>query len=107
LSRFEDIFSLLSDEELNCLLSNPFISQQVEIAAKYGGYIEQQLQEVEAFKREEASPIPEAIDYQKIHSLSSEGREKLIAVQPQSLGQAARISGVSRADLSILRLYMK
>lgn len=83
------------------------VIEQLEIASRYEGYIERQGQEIELFKRKERQLIPEGIDYWKISSLSSEGREKLSRFKPHSLGQASRISGVSRSDLSVLMLYIR
>lgn len=89
------------------LLVNEKIAEQIEIAARYDGYIQRQMQEVERFKVAEQSQLPATIDYTAIVGLSSEGREKLIRVNPQSLGQASRISGVSRSDLAILSMYVR
>ncbi len=89
------------------LQSDPDVIEQLEINARYEGYIQRQLKEVEQFKRQEERLIPEEIDYWKIRSLSSEGREKLSRFRPRSLGQASRISGVSRSDLSVLMIYLR
>lgn len=89
------------------LQSDPHVIEQLEINARYEGYIQRQLKEVEQFKRQEERLIPEEIDYWKIRSLSSEGREKLSRFRPRSLGQASRISGVSRSDLSVLMIYLR
>jgi tRNA uridine 5-carboxymethylaminomethyl modification enzyme len=62
---------------------------------------------VEEMKRKEESPIPMDINYEKIKSLSSEGRSKLDKVKPETIGQASRISGVSASDLSVLMIYLK
>lgn len=83
------------------------ILEQLEISARYEGYIQRQLKEVEQFKRQEERQIPESLDYWNIRSLSSEGREKLSRFKPRSLGQASRISGVSRSDLSVLMIYLR
>jgi tRNA uridine 5-carboxymethylaminomethyl modification enzyme len=81
--------------------------EQLEIEARYGGYIDRQLMEVQNFKSREDARIPDSIDYARIKSLSSEGREKLAAIRPQSLGQASRIAGVSRSDIAVLMLYLR
>jgi tRNA uridine 5-carboxymethylaminomethyl modification enzyme len=81
--------------------------EQVEIETKYLGYIERQQREVDKFRHAETMFIPEGFDYSRIHSLSSEGREKLMKILPRSVGQASRISGVSSSDISILMVYMK
>jgi tRNA uridine 5-carboxymethylaminomethyl modification enzyme len=87
----------LSDEEM----------EQVEIQLKYEGYIQKSLQQVDKMKRMEGKRIPQWVDYTAISGLSSEAREKLQQVQPVSLGQASRISGVNPADISILMIYIE
>jgi tRNA uridine 5-carboxymethylaminomethyl modification enzyme len=96
-----------ADDPLFPLLMDAEVSEQLEIAAKYGGYIDRQIAEVARFKESEAALIPEQLNYESIKSLSSEGREKLARIRPGSLGQAARISGVSRSDLAVLMLYIR
>lgn len=83
------------------------VKEQVEIQIKYGGYIEKANREAEKMLKLEAKKIPENIDYDKIHNLASEAREKLKEVRPTSIGQALRISGVNPADISILTVYLK
>jgi tRNA uridine 5-carboxymethylaminomethyl modification enzyme len=80
---------------------------QIEIELKYEGYIKRQKEEVEKFVRFESLPIPSDIDYRKVKSLSTEGREKLMKIQPKSIGQAARIDGVTPADISVLMVYFR
>lgn len=79
---------------------------QVEIEVKYEGYIARQQAQVERFQRMEAKRIPAHVDYGRIPGLSREAREKLEAIRPVSIGQAARISGVSPADVSVLLIHM-
>lgn len=95
------------DIAMKVLSSDTEVIQQLEIASRYEGYIDRQNLEIEQFKRREQQLIPEGLDYWKIQSLSSEGREKLSRFRPYSLGQASRISGVSRSDLSVLMLYIR
>ena len=83
------------------------VIQQVEIAIKYAGYIERQELEVEKFKTLEAKAIPVAFDFSIVPSLRLEARQKLTKVRPATIGQAARISGVSPADISILMVCLK
>lgn len=83
------------------------VIEEVEIEAKYEGYIKRQLVQIERLARLEDKKIPEELDYTKVRGLSSEGREKLTKVRPRTLGQAARIPGVSQADLSLLMIYLK
>jgi tRNA uridine 5-carboxymethylaminomethyl modification enzyme len=83
------------------------VIQQVEIAIKYAGYIERQELEVEKFKTMEGKAIPEAFDFATVPSLRLEARQKLAKIRPATIGQAARISGVSPADISILMVSLK
>lgn len=85
----------------------PDVAEQVEIQIKYQGYIDKLMQEVEKMKRLENKRLSESLDYNAIHGLSSEAREKLSQVRPLSIGQAARISGVSPADISVLMVYLE
>ncbi len=86
---------------------SPEAAEQVEIDIKYEGYIMKQIQQVERFNKMEQKKIPSALDYGKIQGLSKEAQQKLSSVRPASLGQAARISGVSPADISILLVYLE
>ncbi len=85
----------------------PEIVEQVEIELRYEGYITRQAEQVEAFNKMESVELPENFDFNKIKSLSTEGREKLNKVRPRSIGQASRIAGVSPSDTSILSIYVK
>jgi tRNA uridine 5-carboxymethylaminomethyl modification enzyme len=90
----------------NTLLSYDVITQ-VEIVIKYAGYITRQENEVAKFKSLEDKQIPEGFDYSTVPSLRIEARQKLIKIRPATLGQAARISGVSPADVGILMVWLK
>jgi len=83
------------------------VIQQVEIAIKYAGYIDRQEFEVEKFKKLEDKMIPDVFDFSTVPSLRLEARQKLIKIRPTTIGQAARISGVSPADISILMVWLK
>jgi tRNA uridine 5-carboxymethylaminomethyl modification enzyme len=83
------------------------VIEQIEIELKYDGYIIRQKEEVEKFNRFDSLQIPQGIDYGRVKSLSTEGREKLVKVQPLSIGQASRISGVTPADISVLMVYLR
>jgi tRNA uridine 5-carboxymethylaminomethyl modification enzyme len=85
----------------------PDVIEQIEIAAKYAGYIERQELEVQKLKSLEDRQIPSAFDYSLVPSLRSEARQKLSKIRPATIGQASRISGVSPADLSILMVWLK
>jgi tRNA uridine 5-carboxymethylaminomethyl modification enzyme len=90
----------------NDTLSDEVI-QQVEIAVKYAGYIDRQELEVKKFKKLEDKEIPSTFDFSIVPSLRLEARQKLAKFRPASIGQAARISGVSPADISILMVWLK
>ena len=81
--------------------------EQVEIAIKYAGYITIINKEAEKMLKQEEKQIPADIDYQDIPNLASEARQKLSRVNPTTIGQALRISGVNPADISILLIYLK
>ncbi|WP_144461592.1 tRNA uridine-5-carboxymethylaminomethyl(34) synthesis enzyme MnmG [Siminovitchia fortis] len=83
------------------------VIDQVEIQIKYEGYIEKSLQQVEKLKKLENKKIPEDIDYDAIHGIATEARQKLNKVRPLSIAQASRISGVNPADISILLVYIE
>ncbi len=83
------------------------IKEQVSIFVKYEGYIVKAQKEAEKMKKLENKMIPTNIDYDKITNIASEARQKLKEVNPTSIGQALRISGVNPADISILMVYLK
>ncbi|HTV77848.1 MAG TPA: tRNA uridine-5-carboxymethylaminomethyl(34) synthesis enzyme MnmG [Steroidobacteraceae bacterium] len=83
------------------------IALQMEVTAKYAGYIERQQQEVERQLRSESARVPEDLDYGCVPGLSTEVRQRLNEVHPRTLGQAARIPGVTPAAISILLVYLK
>lgn len=85
----------------------PHTVECVEIELKYAGYIERQKRTVELLRQNEHRSIPPSLDYWSIPSLSREAQEKLSRIRPTTLGQAARIPGVSAADLAILELYLR
>jgi len=80
--------------------------QSVEIAIKYGGYINREKEMAEKLKRLENIKIKENINYAEIQSLSTEARQKLQKIRPKTIAEASRISGVSPADVSVLLVYM-
>jgi tRNA uridine 5-carboxymethylaminomethyl modification enzyme len=85
----------------------PDVVEQVEIAIKYAGYIERQRAQVEQHHRLEKRAIPEGFPYEQVRALSHEGREKLMRVRPASVGQAARIPGLTPADISVLLVALE
>ena len=83
------------------------VLEQIEIHAKYDGYIKRQLEELQRFKRNEELVLPKDINYKEMPGLSIEVSEKLSEVRPYSLGQASRIPGVTPASISILMIVLK
>lgn len=83
------------------------IARQVEIDIKYEGYIARQRREIEKFRNLERMPIPADFDFNRVHGLSNELKEKLSAVKPASLGQTSRIDGMTPAALSVLMVALK
>lgn len=86
---------------------NKEIRLQVETHIKYEGYIKKQMQQIEQFKKLENKMIPEDIIYTNIRGLSNEAVQKLAKIQPDSIGQASRISGVSPADINVLLIHLE
>ena len=80
--------------------------KQAEIKIKYGGYLDKEAEAAKKLSKLEDIIIPEDFNYNKLHSISTEGKEKLNEIQPRSIGQASRISGVSPSDVNILLIYM-
>ncbi|MBN2299768.1 MAG: tRNA uridine-5-carboxymethylaminomethyl(34) synthesis enzyme MnmG [Acholeplasmataceae bacterium] len=86
---------------------NEDVLEQLEIKIKYEGYIQKAIREADKMLRLEDKLIPMQIDYMKVKNISSESREKLTKIRPQTLGQASRISGVNPADISVLLVYLE
>ena len=80
--------------------------EQAEIEIKYGGYLNKEKESAERLARLENIKLSENFEFDKLHSISTEGREKLKAIQPKTIGQASRISGVSPSDINILLIYL-
>ena len=83
------------------------VKESVEIFIKYEGYIAKAMKEAEKMIDLDNKKIPADIDYDKIHNLASEAKQKLKSIQPTSIGQALRISGVNPADISLIMVYLK
>ena len=101
--RYNDLLAFIPAGET---LTNREI-EQLEIQIKYEGYIKKAMEKVDKLKRMEAKRIPERIDYASINGLATEARQKLQKIQPETIAQASRISGVNPADLSILMVYIE
>ncbi len=102
-----DYSSLMSIEALGPKLNNPSAAEQVEIQIKYAGYIARQLDEISKSQKNENTVLPLDFDYSKISGLSNEVVAKLSDARPETLGKAARISGITPAAISLLLIYLK
>lgn len=85
----------------------PEVAEQVEIQVRYAGYIQRQRDEIARARRQEQTQLPADFDFNSIHGLSNEVRQQLTQLRPQTLGQAARLPGVTPAAISILLVYLK
>ena len=101
--KYQNIVTLSGVKGIDDLI----ISEQIEILAKYSGYIVRQKEEIDKQKAQFHLKIPKDINYEDIHGLSNEAKQKLIETQPETLDQATRISGVTSATISILLVYIK
>jgi len=99
--KFESVESYIRENNLDSE-----VIEQTEIQVKYSGYIEKEKNNADKLNRLEYVKIPEKFDYSQIKSMSMEAREKLKKIQPVSIAQASRISGVSPNDISVLLVYM-
>ncbi len=99
--------ALMSLPGLGAGVDDPKVAEQIEIQAKYSGYIDRQHEEIARSLQHEQKKIPMDIDYASVHGLSSEVRQKLDQHRPATIGQAARIAGVTPAAISILLVHLK
>ena len=83
------------------------VKREVQLQIKYQGYIDRQSEQVARFRKLESVSLPEDIDYKGLAGLSNEVIEKLTRIQPRSLGQASRISGVTPAAISVLQIHLR
>jgi tRNA uridine 5-carboxymethylaminomethyl modification enzyme len=88
-------------------VADPAVAEQVEIQAKYEGYIERQREEVARRAEFDSHPLPLDLDYREVRGLSAEVQQKLNRHHPETVGQAARISGVTPAAISLLLVHLK
>ena len=102
-----DYARLATVTELGPAVTEADVAAQVEVQAKYAGYLERQREEIERQRRHEQTAIPAGFDYDKVRGLSAEVLLKLKRALPQTIGQAARISGVTPAAISLLLVHLK
>ena len=115
LTREYNMYELLKRPELNYRdiqalddhSVNTTIAEQVEISAKYAGYIDRQREEIARLRQHEETPLPASFDYSTVEGLSNEIKQKLSDQRPDNLGRAARISGVTPAAISLILVYLK
>ena len=103
--KFEDLLKVKSIKEKSNNISQEGL-EQAEIQIKYNGYIEREKETVLKLNKLEGIRIPKSFDYSKLNAISSESREKLNHIKPETIGQASRISGVSPSDINILLVFM-
>jgi len=102
-----DYATLTAVDGLGPAVRDADIAEQVEVQAKYAGYLQRQQAEIERQQRHQDQPLPLDFDYNVVRGLSNEVCEKLQAVRPETIGQAARISGITPAAVSLLLIHMK
>ncbi len=102
-----DYASLVGAEGVGPGVDDPRVAEQVEIQVRYAGYLQRQADEIERNRRQEHEAIPVDFDYQSVRGLSSEAMEKLHRARPDTVGQAARIPGVTPAAVSLLLVHLK
>ncbi|HEY1078153.1 MAG TPA: tRNA uridine-5-carboxymethylaminomethyl(34) synthesis enzyme MnmG [Fontimonas sp.] len=107
LRRPEGSYAALQQLGLVAQDTAPVVAEQVEIEAKYAGYIQRQQTEIDRNLRYEQAPLPQALDYAAVTGLSTEVRQKLASHRPQTVGQAARIAGITPAAVSLLLVHLK
>ena len=88
-------------------VEDPAVAEQVEVQAKYHGYIERQKQEVERRSESERLPLPPDLDYRDVRGLSAEAQQLLNRHKPETIGQASRISGITPAAISLLLVHLR
>jgi len=101
-----DYAKLMQVPALGPAVDDAKVAEQVEIGVKYAGYLDRQREEIERQQRNEATPIPEGFDFAGVHGLSAEVQQKLARVQPQTVGQAQRIPGMTPAAISLLLVHL-
>ncbi|MCL6713048.1 tRNA uridine-5-carboxymethylaminomethyl(34) synthesis enzyme MnmG [Pseudomonas sp. R2.Fl] len=101
-----DYAKLMRVPALGPAVDDAKVAEQVEIGVKYAGYLDRQREEIERQQRNESTPIPAGFDFAGVHGLSAEVQQKLARVQPQTVGQAQRIPGMTPAAISLLLVHL-
>ena len=96
-----DLTALVSDEQ------REQVALQLEVQAKYSGYIERQEREIAKQASQESLRLPEDINYEAVDGLSNEARQKLLAARPTTLGQASRLEGMTPSAVSLILIHLK
>ncbi|MEM7082824.1 MAG: tRNA uridine-5-carboxymethylaminomethyl(34) synthesis enzyme MnmG [Pseudomonadota bacterium] len=108
LKRPDMTYATLTDiERVGAPVDDPQVAEQIEIQARYAGYIVRQQSEIARHRKNESLRIPAHVDYDTVNGLSNEVRQKLKEIQPATLGQAGRIAGMTPAALSLLLVHLK
>ncbi|MBK8971079.1 MAG: tRNA uridine-5-carboxymethylaminomethyl(34) synthesis enzyme MnmG [Hahellaceae bacterium] len=107
LKRPEANWAVMTAVRSELLAIDADVAEQIEIQAKYAGYIERQKDEIERQRKQENTRIPEELDYTQVQGLSNEIKQKLSDVRPETLAQASRIPGVTPAAISLLLIFLK
>jgi len=102
-----DYAALTAIAGLGPAVADAGVAEQIEIQAKYSGYLERQQAEIQRQQRHQDQPLSVNFDYNAVRGLSNEAREKLQNVRPETIGQAARIPGITPAAVSLLLIHMK
>ena len=101
-----DYAKLMQVASIGPAVADAKVAEQVEISVKYAGYLDRQREEIERQQRNESTPIPAGFDFAAVHGLSAEVQQKLARVQPQTVGQAQRIPGMTPAAISLLLVHL-
>ena len=100
-------YTLMTLPNVRGAACEPAVGEQVEIQIKYQGYIDRQHEEIQRREAQESLPLPEDLDYAQVRGLSTEARQQLAQLKPGTIGQAARISGITPAAISLLLVHLK
>ena len=107
---YRDVVDMIGESEALQVLpeeQREQVEQQVEVQAKYAGYIDRQEREIARHAKQESLRLPDDIDYDAVDGLSHEARQKLIAARPTTLGQASRLEGMTPSAVSLLLVHLK